>query len=201
VLGTFGAIGGAWAVPLTCRQLADARRRFGAADPVMTRNLLAALSGGTVRHLLYVSIVGIDRIPFRYYRHKLECERVVAASGLPYTLFRATQFHELAAWFFDRPVAALPLGWKAQPVAAREAAERAAELMAGEPAGGVVEFGGPEVLTARELVRTWRAARGRPMVVVPLPTFGALARGFRAGHNTTPEHAEGRLTWAEFAAI
>ena len=48
-----------------------------------------------VRHFVYVSIVGVDRIPVAYYRHKLEAERRVVAGGMPWTIVRATQFHDL----------------------------------------------------------------------------------------------------------
>jgi uncharacterized protein YbjT (DUF2867 family) len=64
-------------------------RRIGARDPKQTRNLLAAC--GQMRHLLYVSIVGIEAIPYRYYRRKLECERLIEQSGVPPTILRATQ--------------------------------------------------------------------------------------------------------------
>ena len=53
---------------LVLHAASDARRRFGRADPALTRNLLAAARGAGVRHLLYVSIVGIDRIPYPYYK-------------------------------------------------------------------------------------------------------------------------------------
>ena len=56
-------------------------------------------------HLVYVSIVGVDRIPLAYYRAKAEAEREVALSGLPWTTLRATQFHEFTA---DLLVAAHP---------------------------------------------------------------------------------------------
>jgi uncharacterized protein YbjT (DUF2867 family) len=86
-------------------------RRFGARDLTQTRNLLAAC--GHVRHLLYVSIVGIDAIPYRYYRRKLECERLIEQSGVPHTILRATQFHELIDWALTAlgrwPLAPLPL--------------------------------------------------------------------------------------------
>ncbi len=105
----------------------DFRRRFGKVDIGQTQRLVAAARDA--RHLLYVSIVGIDSIPYPYYRYKLECERVVAASGIPYTILRATQFHELLAWPLQAVTAAaaggvaarLPLsdnrrqrGWRAR---------------------------------------------------------------------------------------
>jgi uncharacterized protein YbjT (DUF2867 family) len=177
-------------------------RRFGRSDPEQTAHLLDAARGAG--HLLYVSIVGIDQIPFAYYRRKLTCEQQVAASGIPHSILRATQFHELIAWPLrgaERlPVAPLPLDFRFQTVAAADAAARAAELIGGEPTGGIVNFGGPEVLTLEEMAETWRAARGRPRRTVRLPLPGRVARAFREGRNTCPEEASHGQRWEEFVA-
>jgi uncharacterized protein YbjT (DUF2867 family) len=173
-------------------------RRIGASDPQQTRNVLAACSH--VRHLLYVSIVGIDAIPYRYYRRKLECEQIIEQSSVPHTILRATQFHELVDWILTTlgrwPLAPLPLSAKGQPVAAADVAARCAKLVEGEPLGRAPDFGGPEVLTLREVLETWP---GR-VRALPLPTVGRVLRGFRAGLNTTREHPHGVQTWAQYVA-
>jgi uncharacterized protein YbjT (DUF2867 family) len=170
-------------------------RRIGARDLRQTRNLLGACA--RAHHLLYVSIVGIDRIPYRYYRRKLECERIIEQSGVPHTILRATQFHELIEWVFTSvsrwPFAPLPVSAKAQPVAAAEVAARCADLLEGEPLGLAPDFGGPEVLTVPQLLEVWP---GR-IRVLPIPAVGRTLKGFRAGLNTTPEHADGVRTWAQ----
>ncbi|MEV0034198.1 NAD(P)H-binding protein [Nocardia sp. NPDC050793] len=177
-------------------------RKFGGPDIEQTRNLLAAATG--VGHLLYVSIVGIDRIPFRYYRNKLACEQLITESDVPHTILRATQFHELIAAILHSverlPIAPLPLDLRFQPVAAVDVAARAAELIQGPPLGRAPDFGGPEVLTMAELADTWRAVRSRPRRVVRLPLAGKVARAFRAGDNTCPDHADGEQKWAQYAA-
>jgi uncharacterized protein YbjT (DUF2867 family) len=177
-------------------------RRFGRSDTDQTTHLLEAARGA--RHLLYVSIVGIDQIPFPYYRRKLACEQQVAASGVPHTILRATQFHELLAWPLKGaerlPVAPLPLDFRFQTVAATDAAARVVELVGAEPTGGIVNFGGPEVLTLRDMAATWKAARGRPRRTVRLPVPGAVARAFREGRNTCPEEATRGQSWEEFVA-
>jgi uncharacterized protein YbjT (DUF2867 family) len=177
-------------------------RRFGRTDEAQTRRLLAACGGA--RHLLYVSIVGIEAIPYPYYRRKLACEGLVAGGGVPWSILRATQFHELldlVLGFAARlPAAALPLDFQFQPVAAAEVAARVAGLVGAGPAGTADDFGGPEVRTLAELAGVWRAARGVRRPLVPLPLPGRVARGFRYGCNTCPDHAEGRQTWAEFLA-
>src|ERR687895_778187 len=93
-------------------------------DDALTRTLLRAVAatGGTP-HLVYISVVGADRIPqtgavdramFGYFGSKLATERVVAESGLPWTTLRATQFHDLMLMVARRlaklPVAIVPAG-------------------------------------------------------------------------------------------
>ena len=175
---------------------------FGRADFKQTVHLLDAVRDA--RHLLYLSIVGIDQIPFPYYKRKLACEQRIASSGIPYTILRATQFHELiasAAHAVERlPLALLPLDFRFQTVAAAEVAERVAELIGGAPSGGILNFGGPEVLSLEQMAEAWKAVRGRPRRVVRLALPGKVARGFRVGRNTCPEQAAGRQSWGEFIA-
>jgi uncharacterized protein YbjT (DUF2867 family) len=151
-----------------------------------------------------VSIVGIDRIPFLYYRRKLACEGLLASARVPYTILRATQFHELAGAVMrvaERlPLAPLPLDLRSQTVAAPEVATRIDELIHANPRHAIVDFGGPEVLTLGQMAELWRTERGRPRKLVRLPVPGKLGRAFREGRNTCPEHAEGIQTWAQFVA-
>ncbi|MBF6274674.1 MULTISPECIES: SDR family oxidoreductase [Nocardia] len=177
-------------------------RRFGKPDIEQTRNLLAAVGGA--RHLIYVSIVGIDRIPFGYYRNKLACEQLIADSGVPHTIQRATQFHDLIAAVLSAvqklPIAPLPLDFRFQPVATEDVATRLTDLVEGEPRTRADDFGGPQVLTLKELAKIWQQHHGRPHRTVPLPLPGTIARAFRAGDNTCPDHADGTRTWAEYVA-
>lgn len=177
-------------------------QRQGRADLDQTSHLLRAASAAS--HLLYVSIVGIDAIPFSYYRRKLECEQQIASAGVPYTLFRATQFHQLIAFMLrgaERlPLVPLPLDFRFQSVAAADVGARAAEQIHREPVGGIVNMGGPEVMTLGQMAAVWRALRGRPRRVVRLPLPGKVAQAFREGRNTCPDRADGTQTWAEFLA-
>jgi uncharacterized protein YbjT (DUF2867 family) len=180
----------------------DSSARAGRTDLAQTENLLAASTG--CRHLLYLSIVGVDVIPFGYYQRKLACERAIAASSVPATTLRATQFHELIETILRTvsrwPAAPLPLSFRFQSVAAAEVAARAADLLASEPLGRAPDFGGPQVLTGRQIVTQWRAARGRPRAVIGVRLPGEVARAFTQGRNTSPDHADGAQTWAEFLA-
>ena len=177
-------------------------RRMGRTDRLQTANLLDVVP--SCRHLVYVSIVGVDAIPFGYYRTKLACEELIGGSATPATVLRATQFHELLAMALRGaarlPAAPLPLDALFQSVAAAEVAGRVADVLAGPPLGRAPDFGGPEVLNGWQLVATWRARFGWPRSVLNLRLPGRIYRSFADGLNTSPDHADGRQRWAEFVA-
>jgi uncharacterized protein YbjT (DUF2867 family) len=176
--------------------------RMGRTDRQQTAHLLDALP--SCRHLVYVSIVGVDAIPFGYYRTKLACEELIGGSATPATVLRATQFHELLASALRGaarlPVAPLPLDALFQSVAAAEVAGRVADLLAGPALGRAPDFGGPEVLNGWQLAAIWRARQGGPRSVLNLRLPGRIYRSFADGLNTCPDHADGRQRWAAFVA-
>jgi len=182
-------------------------------DEDKARNLVRAASRAGASHLVYISVVGADRIPvvsrvdramFGYFASKLAAERVVADSGLPWTTLRAAQFHDLilmvARQLAKLPVIPVPAGFRFQPVDAGEVAARLVELTLGKPAGLVPDMGGPRVYRVADLLRGYlqAARRHRPIVSVRLP--GKAAHAFRAGANLAPEQAVGQRTWEDFLA-
>lgn len=171
-------------------------------DERAAAHLIAAARRAGVRHLVYISIVGVDRVPYGYYRSKLAVERLVEGSGLGWTILRATQFHDLLVLLFQTlakpPVMMLPAGVSDQPVAVTEVAARLAELASGAPAGRVEDLGGPEVLTLPQLARAYLAATGRRRPLLNVPLFGRAYQAFRAGHHLAPGRAVGRGTFGEY---
>ncbi|MFC7992418.1 SDR family oxidoreductase [Streptomyces pilosus] len=173
-------------------------------DEKAARNLIAAARRAGVTHLVYISIVGVDRVPYGYYRSKLAVERLVEESGTGWTVLRATQFHDLVLTVLQGlarlPVMPLPARVKDQPVDVTEVADRLAELALGAPAGRVDDLGGPEVRTFDSLARAYLRATGRRRAVVKVPLRGAAYQAFRDGHHLAPDHAVGRTTFDEFLA-
>jgi uncharacterized protein YbjT (DUF2867 family) len=168
-----------------------------------TGRLLAAGQTAGVRHFLYISIVGIERIPFAYYQAKLAAEQRIQTSNAPYSILRTTQFHNLldqALHHFSRYPLFLPLptDMRFQPIDEGEVAELMVKMVAAGPAGRVPDAGGPEIKTAKELAQTWLAARGLKKRILHLPLPGKVIAGFRQGHNCTPDHQVGRITWADY---
>jgi uncharacterized protein YbjT (DUF2867 family) len=179
----------------------DARGDFWQTDVAGTRRLVQAVDRDRLRHLVFVSIVGVDRVPYGYYHAKFAAEQVLLASGLPVTLLRITQFHdfvdELLGTARRGPVLPVPMGWRVRPVDVEEAAAHTAEVAQAAPAGDVVEYGGPEELTAAELARAWAAAREPGTHVVSTPVPGRLSSAFRDGAALPTGGARGHRTYGE----
>ncbi|WP_145827867.1 SDR family oxidoreductase [Streptomyces sp. T12] len=171
-------------------------------DEKAARNLIAAARRAGVGHLVYISIVGVDRVPYPYYRTKLAVERLVEDSGTGFTVLRATQFHDLVFRVLQglakSPVVPLPARVKDQPVEVTEVAERLAQLAQGTPVGRAEDMGGPEVRTFDSLARAYLRAAGRRRAVVKVPLRGAAYDAFRAGGHLAPQHAVGIRTFDEY---
>lgn len=181
-----------------------------AADEEGTRRVAEAAKAARVRHLVFVSIVGIDKIPLPYYERKLAAERALAASGQPYSILRATQFHSFIDFLFGKSAAYMPLvmplpaGYQVQSVGLEDVAARLMRAIEEGPEGLLPDFGGPERMSARQAARIWREVRGVRKKIVSFPSFNATSRGFRAGYNTLPADTSpenrGRLSWREWLA-
>jgi uncharacterized protein YbjT (DUF2867 family) len=168
-----------------------------------TGRLLRAASRAGISHFVFVSIVGVDRNPYYpYYRMKLEVERMIERSAVPWTILRATQFHEFVLrmiQFLDRlPVMMMPKGFLLQPIDIGEVADRLVELAFSGPVGRASDVGGPEVRTAAEFARVYFEAAVRSRRVVEVPVPGKMARAWREGAHLSPDQRYGKITWEEF---
>ncbi|WP_333761725.1 SDR family oxidoreductase [Streptomyces sp. IBSBF 2390] len=173
-------------------------------DEKAAAHLIEAARRASVGHLLYISIVGVDRVPFGYYRTKLAVERQIEDSGLGWTVLRTTQFHDLVVSVLrglaKSPVLVLPAGVPDQPVEVTEVAGRLAELAIAAPAGRVPDMGGPEVRSFDSLARSYLRATGRRRPIVRLPFFGKAYGAFRAGGHLAPDHAVGKVSFEQHLA-
>jgi uncharacterized protein YbjT (DUF2867 family) len=181
----------------------------GRGDVETTRRLIEAAKAqpgpqAERPHLVYISIVGIDRIPYFYFRAKLAAERLIEGSGLPWTVLRTTQFHDLIAMITEvqrrLPVCVSLAGTRFQPIEVREVADRLVELATGEPAGRVPDMAGPEIRTHTDLARSYLQSVGRRRRVLPLWLPGGMFRKLRQGANLAPDRAVGRITFEDFLA-
>lgn len=175
-------------------------RKTWKTDVAGTQRLVDAVRAvRSTPHFLYVSIVGVDRHPFKYYRAKRAAEELIEASGLPWTVLRTTQWHELVDYVLRSAtllgLTTVPRGFSVQPLAAGEVAARLARLVTAKPAGLLPDMGGPEVRTAEELAKAWAAANDRKLRMIQMPVPGKVGAAFRQGINLAPDRAVGRMTW------
>ena len=136
------------------------------------RNLLAAEAAAGVGHHVALSIVAVGRTDNGYFRAKLAQERLIEASGIPYTIVRATQFMEFLGGIADsstdgNTVRLPPVLF--QPIAADDVAANVADAALAAPRNGTVEIAGPERAPFNELVARYLKAIGDRREVVMDP--------------------------------
>lgn len=143
-----------------------------------TANLTAAAQKAGVGHYVVLSIVGADGLPDSgYMRAKVVQENTVVDSGLPYTIVRATQFHEFAEMITGSllvdGVAHAPDA-RIQPIAAADVSAVVARIAAAAPVNGVLNVGGPDKISFSELARAVLGADAE-VVVDPIATYFGTA--------------------------
>lgn len=135
------------------------------------RNLLAAEAAAGVRHHVALSIVGSERLPENgYFRAKVAQENLIKASGIPYTILRATQFFEFVGAIVQSAVVGEEIRLSPaliQPMASTDVAASLADVAVAPPVNGTIEVAGPEAMPLDELARRFLKATQDPRKVVP----------------------------------
>jgi hypothetical protein len=178
---------------------AEAAARFFEAT---SRTLMRAAAEAGVRHIVALSIIGIDLIPIGYYQGKVRQEQVLAESKVPVSILRAAQFHEFPGQYLNRVSGRLVIvpRWAVQPVAAREVGAALAGIAAGAPVP-MTEIAGPRAERMADLVRQVAAADGGRRRVVQLPLPGKAGRAMaRGGSVPSGPGLRGTQTFADWLA-
>ena len=166
--------------------------------------LLEAEARAGVGHHVCLSIIGIDRVPIAYYGVKQEQELLVRGATVPWSIVRATQFHQLVDWGFSTlakarilPRVSAPL----QPIDPIDLASVVAGVVAGDPLRDTMTVAGPRIEPIADLAHTWKAASGTRAVLLPLPLVGKAGLGLRAGGLTDPSpDRQGTVTFENWLA-
>lgn len=173
-------------------------------DVAGTRALLAATGKNRDIHFIYISIAGIEKSDYPYYKAKKEVEDLIREYGLSWSVLRATQFHSFVLKFIEsfdnnkeQPII-IPEGMRFQSVDVAEVASRLTELIKEGPMGLLPTMGGPEVLCFEEMVEMYLQICGRNNIIQVKPLRAARYDLFRSGVNLCPEHADGKITWEQF---
>ncbi|MFY9712400.1 MAG: SDR family oxidoreductase [Microbacterium sp.] len=169
-----------------------------------TAKMLAAEQRAGVGHHVALSIVGVDRAPHAYYAGKLAQEQAVQSGQTPWTILRATQFHDFSAQMHRRAAAGplhLAVRMRTQPVSVIEVAQRLVDLTEAAPAGRARDLAGPREEDLAEMMRSWARHTGREgwMPAITLP--GAFGRAMRDGSMLPDDDADrGTVTFADWLA-
>ena len=160
-----------------------------------------AVDRDRLQHLVYISIVGVDRDPVQLLpgqvRRRAGAARLRPA-GHPAPGHAVPHLRRHAARDGPPgPVLPVPMGWRLQPVDVDEVAAHIGVVAAAPPTGGVLEFGGPEELTAADVARAWAAARGSGAHVVATPVPGKMGSAIRDGAALPTGGARGTRTYAQ----
>ncbi|WP_369251566.1 SDR family oxidoreductase [Streptomyces sp. R41] len=201
--GLDAAMKGVEAVVDVCNLTTTSAKKSIAFFEGVGRHLLDAGAQAGVRHHVALSIVGIDRVGMGYYQGKLRQEEVVKGGPTPWTVLRATQFHEFAQQILDRvpgPLAVVPR-MRTQPVAAREVAQHLVQLALSSPQGMAPELAGPRVEQLVDMARRLLRARHEHRLLLPVKLPGATGAAMAGdGQLPTGPGSRGSRTFDEWLA-
>lgn len=171
-------------------------------DTQVTENLLKAIGTNRDIHLVYSSVVGIDKVPLGYYKQKLASEDAIKKSGIPFTILRATQFHQfinqIISTLLKFPIGLLPKRVISQPIQTELVAAELYRLALEKRFGKTYEIGGAEVSTLEQMAHEWMQKTGKKRWIINLPLWGALGKTLKDGSLTTEKKQPDSLRWRQW---
>ena len=190
----------------TVMHLASGQGKIGQEpfEVAITRNLLKAVRQSDVTHLIHVSIVGVDKIPYAYYKAKFDTEASIRESQVPYTILRATQFHDFVEFGLSKllslPIGFVPKKLRLQPIDLDAVVQKLYQIAEAGSQNTILNLGGPEVYELGTLAKIWMQYRRMSKPIIPIPILGSLMHSIAQGNATCPEKAIGSKTWEDYLA-
>ena len=182
-------------------------RNYQQVDIEGTNNLLKAIAGNSIKHLVYISIVGVDQTDYPYYQAKLAVENLLLNSGVPCTVVRTTQFHHFVFNMIETLVKApgphhavltIPAGLYFQSVSTQEVAELLVTTALDSAKGLLPDFGGKEVLSFEEMTAGYLKEFEINKRIQQEKTDDIRHQLFRSGVNLCPGNKRGKESWKAF---
>ena len=169
-----------------------------------TYNLLNSLNK-KIRHFIYISIVGVDKSSYPYYQAKHQVEKMIAGSGIPYTVLRTTQFHSFVLAMLQpfienktNGVIKIPPGMIFQSVDIKEVSKKLVEISLEEATGLLPDFGGPDILSFENMCQDYLRIMKLEGIIEPADIEGARYELFRTEVNLCPHNVFGTITWQKY---
>lgn len=172
-----------------------------------TKNLLNALDKHCVKHFFYISIVGVNQSNYPYYQAKLKAEQIIAASGIPYSIIRATQFHSfvinlIRSCVIDTSlqdnIITMPSSLRFQPIDTMEVADLAVTLSLLSPCGLYPDVGGPEIRSFDSMAESFIKKTGTGKKLQAIHTNNERHNLFRSGINLCADNKFGKTTFEDY---
>lgn len=136
--------------------------------------LIAIAKRDGIKHFVFISIVGVEVAPIKYFKTKRKCELVLMNSGLPYSIIRSTQFHE----FFEQEIKnkinkkiSIVPNLLYQPIDVAMVAQQLVAICSKQPIQGIKEIGGPQQLHFVDAIRAYKKKIGNRHWVISIPSF------------------------------
>lgn len=170
-----------------------------------SRNLLDTVIYGKPEHFIYISIAGVDKSSFKYYQNKNRVENFIKESGIPYTIIRATQFHDLVLQRIIKPIAGvngkkllIPQNLRFQSIDKKDVAQKVYEVTGQNPENEIICIGGPEILSLEKMIDIYLTLLNRDEITESIPPYNELQKIFTTGINLCPENKYGTITWSDY---
>ena len=166
-----------------------------------TARLLEQAKAASLKHFIYISIVGVDKVPVKYFKIKRQTEQLIEQSGLPYTILRTTQFfsffEEELLHYLKLPIGILPTGIVYQPIEIQYVVQKLVELASSDPQNAIIELGGVETITLGEAAKLWLRKHGKkkPILAIPMTLLGKLGKQMKNAALTSPSIETKSVNW------
>ena len=199
--GTLETLGTDYDIVVHC---ASDPRKSDSIDREGTRNLLKGLKDSSIKHFVYISILGVDKTTYPYYQNKLRAENLIIASGIPYTILRIAQFHNFVHDRILNPVMdgnesfTIPTGLEFQSIDLIDVCEEIQESIKRGPTNSILKIGGPEVLTISEIVEIYENTIPINKKITMTTHLNDFQKLFTTGINLCPDHKRGKITWKDY---
>lgn len=162
------------------------------------KQLIKAIQKGQIKHLIVISIVGVESLPVKYFKTKNKVELLIKEAVVNYSIIRSTQFFE----FFEKeiqnkvklPIAFIP-NLKYQPIDVDIVANHLVEVCKSNATNSIVEIGGAEIIFFKQAIKTYQNITGNSSTIISIPN--ALLGKLKAAL-TTKHQVENSKTWKQY---
>lgn len=168
-----------------------------------TKNLINATNRNRISRIIYISIVGVVKSDYPYYKTKVAVENMIKECGIPFTILRTTQFHNLILNIINgleriNGIINVPEGMKFQSIDVGEVAGYLVEMISEDDCGLLQERGGPEILGIEEMVKSYLEVSGLKNTFKLCEIKNERNDMFSSGINLCPSNNFGKITWRQF---